>query len=117
MGPSLTLGAETRSCPGLVLPITSGMKGPNWHELDLETLAHELRSTLPPAEAERMVWAFEQALAVARIDGDLLRYLLAATASLLARVEESSPRTVFEDFFRRSVSDNEWRERYAGLIA
>jgi hypothetical protein len=117
MGPSLALGAETHSCPGLVLPITNAMKGPNWHELDLETLAHELRSTLPPAEAERMVWAFEQALAVARIDGDLLRYLLAATASLLARVEESSPRTVFEDFFRRSVSDNEWRERYAGLIA
>jgi hypothetical protein len=93
------------------------MKGLDWHELDLETLGAELRATLPAAEAERMVWAFEQALAVARIDGDLLRYLLAATASLLARVEDSSPRTVFEDFFRRSVSDDEWRERYAGLIA
>jgi hypothetical protein len=117
MGPSLPLGVETPSCPRLVLPITSVMKGLDWQELHLEMLAHELRSTLPPAEAERMVWAFEQALGVARIDGDLLRYLLAATASLLARVEESSPRTVFEDFFRRSVSDDEWRERYAGLIA
>jgi hypothetical protein len=117
ISPTLALGVETSSCPGLVLPITNPMKGLDWHELDLQTLAAELRSNLPPAEAERMVWAFDQALAVARIDGDLLRYLLAATASLLARVEESSPRTVFEDFFRRSVSDDEWRERYAGLIA
>jgi hypothetical protein len=89
----------------------------DWHELDLETLTRELRSTLPPAEAEKMVWAFERALAAARIDGDLLRYLLAAAASLLARAEDSSPRTVFENFFRRSVSDDEWRERYSGLIA
>jgi hypothetical protein len=89
----------------------------DWHEVDLETLIRELRSTLPPAEAEKMVWAFEQALAAARIDGDLLRYLLAATATLQARAEESSPRTVFENFFRRSVSDDDWRERYSGLIA
>jgi hypothetical protein len=93
------------------------MQGLDWHGLDLETLARELRSTLPPAEAEKMVWAFEQAVEVARIDGDLLGYLLAATASLLARSEGSSPRTVFEAFFRRSVSDDDWRERYAGLIA
>ena len=89
----------------------------DWHELNLETLAGGLRATLPPAEAEKMLWAFEQALSVARIDGDLLRYLLAATASLIARGEESTPRTVFEVFFRRSVSDDDWRERYAGLIA
>jgi hypothetical protein len=89
----------------------------DWHELDLQTLTRELRSTLPPAEAEKMVWAFEQALAAARLDADLLRYLLAATATLVARAEESSPRTVFEDFFRRSVSDDDWRERYANLIA
>jgi hypothetical protein len=93
------------------------MQSLDWHELDLEKLTLELRSTLPPAEAEKMVWAFEQALGVARIDGDLLRYLLAATASLVARVEGSSPRTVFEAFFRRPVSDDEWREHYAGLIA
>jgi len=93
------------------------MSAPDWHRLDLETLSGELRSTLPPAEAEKMVWAFEQALAAARIDGDLLRYLLAATASLVARAEGSSPRAVFEAFFRRSVSDDDWRERYADLIA
>jgi hypothetical protein len=88
----------------------------DWDRLDLEALADELRATLPPADAEKMVWAFEQALAVARIDGDLLRYLLAAVASLLARAEESSPRDVFEAFFRRSVSDDEWRDRYARLL-
>ena len=95
----------------------SQMASIDWHELDLGRLTSELRSTLPPAEAEKMVWAFEQALDVARIEGDLLRYLFAATASLLARVDDSSPRTIFEAFFRRSVSDDEWRDRYAELIA
>ena len=93
------------------------MTGIDWHDLDLETLSHELRATLPPAEAEKMVWAFEQALSAARIDGDLLNHLLAAVASLIARAEGSSPRAVFEAYFRRSVSDDEWRDRYAPLLA
>jgi hypothetical protein len=88
----------------------------DWHDVSLDTLADELRATLPPAEAEKMLWAFEQVLAVARIDGDLLRYHLAAVAALLARAEGTSPRAVFEAFFRRSVSDDEWRDRYAGLL-
>lgn len=95
----------------------SRMASIDWHELDLGKLTSELRSTLPPAEAEKMVWAFEQARDVARIEGDLLRYLFAATASMLARVEDSSPRAIFEAFFRRSISDEEWRDRYAELIA
>ena len=93
------------------------MSAIDWHDLDLSALARELRESLPAAEAEKMIWAFEQALSTARIDGDLLRYLLAAVASLLATAEESSPRMVFETFFRRSVSDEEWRERYAALFA
>ena len=93
------------------------MQHQNWDDLDLPALEQELRNALPAAEAEKMVWAFERALAVARVDGDLLRYLLAATASLLAAAEASTPRTVFEAFFRRSVSDEEWRDRYAGLLA
>lgn len=93
------------------------MRGIDWHELDLDRLTAELRSSLPPAEAEKMVWAFERAVEVARIEGDLLRYLLAATAALIAGVEGSSPRTIFEAFFRRSISDDEWRDRYAPLIA
>jgi hypothetical protein len=101
----------------MALPIIKRMRAIDWHELDLDALTSELRSTLPPAEAEKMVWAFQQAVGVARVDGDLLRYVLAATAALVARVEDSSPRAVFEAFFRRSVSDDEWRDRYAGLIA
>ena len=92
------------------------MDAPNWDEIDADALYRELRTALPAPEAEKMVWAFEQALGVARIDGDLLRYLLAATASLVARAEDSSPRAVFEAYFRRSVSDEEWRDRYAGLL-
>lgn len=93
------------------------MRRVDWHEFELEALASELRSSLPPAEAERMIWAFERAVEVARVDGDLLRYVLAATAALVARVEDATPRTIFEAFFRRSVSDDEWRDRYARLIA
>ena len=96
---------------------TTPMHAPNWDDLDLTALHGELRSALPAPEAEKMIWAFEQAVLVARIDGDLLRYLLAATASLVARAENSSPRDVFEAFFRRSVSDEDWRDRYAGLLA
>lgn len=89
----------------------------DWHDVSLDGLAEELRSSLPPAEAEKMVWAFEEVLAVARVDDDLLRYHLAAAASLIARAEDSSPRAVFEAFFRRSVSDDEWRDRYAALLS
>lgn len=89
----------------------------NWDDLDLSALHDELRSALPQPEAERMIWAFERALEVARIEGDLLRYLLAATASLVARGDGTTPRDVFEAFFRRSVSDDEWRDRYASLLA
>jgi hypothetical protein len=88
----------------------------NWDDLDLDAVTQELRNALPAPEAEKMVWAFERALGVARIDGDLLRYLLAATASLLAAAEASTPRAVFEAYFRRSVSDEEWRDRYAELL-
>jgi hypothetical protein len=100
------------------MPINElSMEGRDWHEIDLDALAGELRASLPPAEAEKMIWAFERALSVAQIDADLLRYLLAATASLIAGAEGSSPRTVFEAYFRRSVSDDEWRSHYAHLLA
>ena len=93
------------------------MQQPNWHEIDLGPLEEELRTTLPAAEAEKMVWAFERAITVARIDGDLLRYLLGAAASLVARADGTTPRAVFEAYFRRSVTDEEWRDRYAELFA
>jgi hypothetical protein len=63
-----------------------------------------------------MIWAFEEALRIARAGDDLLPHFLAATTCLLARAEESTPRTVLEGFFRRSASDDAWRERYLPLF-
>ena len=85
-------------------------------DVDLERLAAALRGTLPGPEAERILRAFERAAPVARTDEELLPYLLAAVACLVARREASSPRDVFEAFFRRSVSDEVWRERYLPLF-
>jgi hypothetical protein len=93
------------------------MSPPNWDELDLEPLAEELRETLPPPEQAKMMWAFEEALRVARIDDHLLEHVLVATVCLLARARGTTPREVLEVFFRRSVTDDEWRQRYAALFA
>jgi hypothetical protein len=87
-----------------------------WSDFDLDGLAEHLRTNTSPADAETMVWAFEEVLRVARIDNQLLPSLLAATVCLLARVEDSSPRAVLEAFFRRSVSDEVWRECYRPLF-
>jgi hypothetical protein len=63
-----------------------------------------------------MIWAFEEALRIARSGDDLLPHFLAATTCLLARAEASTPRTVLEGFFRRSASDDAWRDRYLPLF-
>jgi hypothetical protein len=89
----------------------------NWDLVDLEPLRAELRETLPASEAERMVYAFEEAVRVARIDPQLLDCLLAATVCLRAVADDVAPRHVLEDFFRRSITDEEWRGRYLGLLA
>ena len=89
----------------------------DWEEFDLEPLARELRATLPAPQAEKMIWAFERALAVARVDGDLVDCLLAASICLAARRAGTSPRDVLESFFRRSVPDEVWRDRYLPLFA
>jgi hypothetical protein len=88
----------------------------NWDTFELDELAAELHQELGAAEAERMVLAFEASLRVARIDPELLPHLLAATTCLLAHQEQVTPRTVLETFFRRSVSDELWRERYLQLF-
>ena len=87
-----------------------------WDGFDLERLSDELRATLPESQAEKMVSAFETAIAIARADPELLSCLLAAAACLVARIEGSTPRGIFEAFFRRSVSDEVWRERYLPLF-
>ena len=86
------------------------MADPNWHELDLNALEKELRRALPASEAEKMIWAFEQALSVARMRGRPPP-LPARRSSRSGRPRGGivSRRAVFEAFFRRSVSDEEWR--------
>ena len=92
------------------------MHGYDWDTFDLGKLASELREDPGGAEGERMIWAFEEALRIARTGDDLLPHLLAATTCLLAQAEESTPRTVLEGFFRRSASDDAWRDRYRPLF-
>jgi hypothetical protein len=88
----------------------------DWDEFTLERVAAELREDLSAPEAERMVYAFEAALGVARVDPALLPHLLAAATCLLAHTDGTTPRGVLETFFRRAVSDPVWRERYEPLF-
>ena len=88
----------------------------DWDAFDLDWLAAVLRSHGDGPDAERMIWAFEEALRVARLDPELLSYVLAATTCLLARLDGCSPRDVLEAFFRRSIPDDEWRGRYLPLF-
>jgi hypothetical protein len=88
----------------------------DWDAFDLEKLVDELRANPGGPEGASMIYAFEEALRVARLDERLLTHFLAATVCLLARVEESTPRTILETYFRRSVSDAVWRERYLPLF-
>jgi hypothetical protein len=89
----------------------------NWAELDATPLYDSIRDDRPAPEAERTVWAFQRALAVARTDPDLLEHLLVACVCLVARQQSTTPRTVLEQVFRRSVADAEWRERVAPLLS
>jgi hypothetical protein len=89
----------------------------DWHALDTQRLFESIRSRGPAPDAERSVWAFERALEAARIDGELHRHLLVACVCLVAHEEGETPRTVLERVFRRSVSDREWREDFAPLLA
>jgi hypothetical protein len=88
----------------------------DWSKLDLEALLDELRAANGDDDARRMIRAFEELLRLVRFDPELLPSLLAAAVALSAVVEESSPRTVLEQWFRRSVPDDEWRERYLPLF-
>jgi hypothetical protein len=89
----------------------------DWDTVDPSALFDEIRERFLGPDAERMVWAFERALAAARVDPHLLDYLLVASACLVAHAEQVTPRTVLEQYFRRSVADDEWRDRYAPLLA
>lgn len=84
----------------------------DWELFDAEPLSEELRRSLGAADGERMVYAFEQVLGLARVDPEILPNLFAATACLLARDQGVSPRTVLEVYFRRAVSDEQWQDVY-----
>ena len=87
----------------------------DWDNFDHESLFRELRDGHGGPDGEKMIWAFEQALGVARIDPDLLNHLLAATACLLAHTNGESPRAVFAAFARRSISESHPGLTYASL--
>jgi hypothetical protein len=89
----------------------------DWDRFELGHLAREIRADGKTADAEKMIWAFEEAVRVARIDPELLSYQLAALTCLIARLEGASPRDVLEAFFRRSIPDDDWRERFLPLFS
>jgi hypothetical protein len=88
----------------------------DWHSVDPTPLFDEIRERGPAADAERAVWAFERALAIARVDPELLGHLFVAALCLRAYEEDASPRTILEQTFRRAVSDPVWHERFAPLL-
>jgi hypothetical protein len=88
----------------------------DWDRFELGSLAREIRADGKAADAEKMIWAFEEAVRVARIDPELLSYQLAAVTCLIARLEGASPRDVLEAYFRRSIPDDEWRDRFLPLF-
>lgn len=89
----------------------------SWESFDPEGLYDAIHSRGPSVDAARTVWAFERAIAVARLDPELVRHLLVACVCLVAHEEGTTPRAVLEQVFRRSVSDTEWRERFESLFA
>ena len=93
------------------------MDAVDWERFDLHQLTHELRGKVGGEDGEKMVWAFEEALRAARADQTLLGYLLVAVVCLLARLDGSTPRSVLEIFFRRSITDEDWRENYLPLFS
>jgi hypothetical protein len=88
----------------------------DWDDFEFEQIVRELRERVGGPDGERMIWALEQAVGVARIDPELLDYMLAAVTCLLARATDRSPRDVLEAYARRSISDEEWHGRYAELF-
>jgi hypothetical protein len=93
------------------------ISGPvDWDRFELGDLAREIRANGKAVDAEKMIWAFEEAVRVARLDPELLSYQIAAVTCLVARLEGTSPRSVLEAFFRRSIPDDQWRDQYLPLF-
>jgi hypothetical protein len=97
--------------------VEQSISGPvDWDRFELGDLAREIRANGKAVDAEKMIWAFEEAVRVARLDPELLSYQIAAVTCLVARLEGTSPRSVLEAFFRRSIPDDRWRDQYLPLF-
>ncbi len=92
------------------------MDAADWDGFDLERFAVHLRERRGAPDAEKTVWAFEQALEIARRDGELLDYLLTAVVCLMARFSDTTPREIFEIYFRHAPSDARWRDELRPLL-
>jgi hypothetical protein len=91
--------------------------GIDWNAIDLAPLAGRLRRSRQEEDAERVVVAFEHALALARADEAFLDDLLVAVVCLLAHAEGATPRDILERYFRRAMPDERWRAELAPLLA
>ena len=89
----------------------------DWHDLDADPLFDAIREQAPPPDAERMIWALERALRVARIEPGLLDHLAVAAICALAYRDGTTPRATLELLFRRAVDDDTWRDEYASLLS
>jgi hypothetical protein len=89
----------------------------DWHDVDPAPLFGAIRGKSPTPDAERMVWAFEQVLAGARVDPALFDHLAAAAVCGLAYRDGETPRAVLEKLFRRAIPDDRWQRDYALLLA
>jgi len=87
-----------------------------WDEIDASELFARIRAEAPPADAERMIWAFEHILAAARIDPVLLDHFAAAAICGLAYRDSETPKAILDQMFRRTVDDAEWETDYASLL-
>ena len=88
----------------------------DWHEIDASALFEKIREDAAPADAEQMIWALEHILAAARIDPALLDHFATASICGLAYRDGTTPRHILETLFRRSIGDERWKNRYAGLL-
>ena len=88
----------------------------DWHEIDPGALFEAIRQNSPAADAERMVWAWEQVLAGGRIDPTLFDHLAVAAICGIAYRDNETPRAVLENLFRRAIEDDRWTSDYASLL-
>ena len=85
-------------------------------QLDPTALYAVVRDEASPVDAECMIWALDQAFAAGRVDPLLLDHLAAAAICAVAYRDDTTPRLVAEQLFRRVVADESWRDSYAGLL-